>query len=145
MISLLVHFIVWQSAQKSSKVSILYLFLDTKVPQIRLVGKPPLRSTYSVGSFSWTSDEFATFSCAVDVAEYAVPCGSGLRGNWMTSELDDGTHSFYLFAEDANGNQADPITYQWTIGKNVIERVLTSRNNQERVGWGTVVWGGASL
>ena len=100
----------------SKKVSKICLVSDTKVPQVTLIGTPPARSTYDTGSFYWTSDEYASYECAIDLAESGTPCGSGVRMNWISSPLDDGTHSFYLFATDRNGNQANPIEHEWEIG-----------------------------
>ena len=91
--------------------------LDTKVPQVELIGTPPARSTYDTGSFYWKSDEEARYECAVDVAESGIPCGSGIRMNWNSPRLHDGEHTFYLFATDSNGNQAKPVKYKWEIGK----------------------------
>ena len=91
--------------------------LDTKVPQVELIGTPPARSTYDIGAFYWESDEYAKYECAVDLAESGTPCGSGRSMNWNSPRLDDGEHTFYLFATDTNGNQARTKEYIWKIGK----------------------------
>lgn len=78
---------------------------------------PPARSTYDTGSFFWVSDEEAVYECAIDLAESGTKCGSGVRGNWNSPQLSDGTHTFYIFATDRNGNQANPVEYKWEIGK----------------------------
>ncbi|XP_028410633.1 uncharacterized protein LOC114533322 [Dendronephthya gigantea] len=105
--------------------------VDTKVPQVRLIGRPPRRSTYDTGSFYWLSDEHANYECAVDLAESGTSCGSGMRENWISPKLDDGKHVFYLFATDNNGNQANPVEYRWEIDTK--PPIVTLDENTERV------------
>ena len=88
---------------------------------MRLIGTPPRRSTYDTGTFYWTSDEDASYECAIDLAESGTPCGSGVRQSWISSKLKDGHHSFYLFATDSNGNQGNPVEYKWEIGKFIFD------------------------
>ena len=97
---------------------------DTKVPVVKLIGTPPKKSTYPTGSFIWTSDETASFECAIDVVETGQDCGSGKTANWMTPELSEGEHTFYLFATDSNGNVGEPIKYTWKIGKYYRYRII---------------------
>ena len=82
-----------------------------------LTGKPPQHSTYNTDSFFWTSDETASYECAIDVVETGQPCGKGKEGSWKTPTLSEGEHTFYLFATDINGNKAEPLKYTWKIGK----------------------------
>lgn len=98
-------------------VFIISFSLDTKVPQVRLIGTPPKRSRYDTGTFYWLSDERANYECAINLAESGTSCGSGMRRNWISPRLDDGKHVFYLFATDDNGNQANPVEYRWEIGE----------------------------
>jgi hypothetical protein len=94
-----------------------HIVSDTKVPQVELIGTPPRLSKYDTGSFYWSSDEDASYECAIDLAESGTPCGSGMKMNWISPRLEDGEHIFYLFATDNNGNQASPVEYKWEIGK----------------------------
>lgn len=89
--------------------------VDTKVPHVELIDKPPKRSSSTTSLFSWRSDENATFECAVDVVETGQPCGEGRDGRWISPELSQGDHTFYLFATDIKGNNGEPIQYAWNI------------------------------
>ena len=93
-----------------------FVILDTKVPLVNLIGTPPRFSALDTGLFYWTSDEDASYECAIDLAESGTSCGSGTSVKWDSPQLEDGEHTFYLFATDSNGNQAQPIEYKWTIG-----------------------------
>ena len=90
---------------------------DTKVPNVELIGTPPPESSDTMGSFFWTSDEKATYECAVDVVERSVDCGTGTRGRWDSPDLEEGEHTFYLFSTDENGNKGEPVRYTWKVGK----------------------------
>jgi hypothetical protein len=123
-----------KEASKSTKRSFNkdFIIIDTKVPQVNLIGTPPEWSNYDTGSFHWTSDENATYECAIDLAESGTPCGSGTNRRWMSTRLADGEHTFYLFATDLNGNQAPPIEYKWNIGMRSIS-IFNENCNKLRI------------
>ena len=70
--------------------------------------------------FSWTSSEYAQFTCFIDSETQPFPCGSGKRGSWTSSELLDGSHTFRVFGTDTYGNQGPVIQHTWDIGRHFV-------------------------
>lgn len=62
-------------------------------------------ATFTLGS----TEEFVTFTCALDGAE-AAPCASGVT----YTALADGAHSLVITASDAVGNTSQ-ASYAWTV------------------------------
>ena len=48
-----------------------------------------------------------------------IECGQGTSGSWTTPYLREGPHKFWLIASDDHGNQAEPVSVEWTVGKYV--------------------------
>ena len=114
------HLICW--AQKScptSLICVLNPISDTTAPKIELLKPLPSKSKEATSTFSWTADEDARFTCAVDDLKNVVDCGRGKSGRFTTPPLEDGRHVFYLLGEDELGNTARPRTHRWTVGESV--------------------------
>ena len=97
-----------------------YMFdsnLDNKYPIVSLREPLPRRSTSETATFRWRSNEMAYYKCAVDDPKNFVDCGSGLTGDWTTSRLSNGKHTFYLLAKDEVGNTAPQLSHSWSIGE----------------------------
>jgi hypothetical protein len=99
----------WQSVETSSSVG---WTVDTVRPET-ILEDPKLvrRSNNKTPSFSFSSEDGATFECKIDLAAYA-PCTSP----YTTAALRDGSHTFSVRAKDIAGNyDVTPATYTWTV------------------------------
>jgi N-acetylglucosamine-6-sulfatase len=56
-------------------------------------------------SFTWTTDEAATFGCSLDSA-VPDPCGAGTEGSVTYQGVADGPHVFSINAMDSDNNQS---------------------------------------
>lgn len=99
----------WQGVESATVAA---WTIDTTPPQTILGDiKPAPLSTETTPSFSFSSEEGATFECKVDRAPF-VPCSSP----FTAATLSDGRHSFMVRAKDSAGNyDLTPATYSWTI------------------------------
>jgi hypothetical protein len=73
--------------------------VDTEAPVITITRRPPTPTSDSTPSFSFTTDEPANLTCAVDDGS-AQPCASPLT----LDALEDGSHSLLITATDQVGN-----------------------------------------
>ena len=48
-----------------------------------------------------------------------VDCGRGTSGQYTTSDLPDGPHTFEVNAVDPLGNRGTPQTVRWSTGEDV--------------------------
>ena len=48
-----------------------------------------------------------------------IDCGQGTTGSWTTPYLRRGPQSFWLIAEDFNGNRAEPVKVNWNVGRHI--------------------------
>jgi hypothetical protein len=83
--------------------------VDTTAPNETILSKPPNPSNSTNPSFSFSSNEPATFECSLD-GDTFVSCTSPQS----YSGLADGSHTFQLKATDDAGNVSNS-TYTWTI------------------------------
>ena len=74
------------------------------------------KSTTSSPRFSWTSDEKATFECAIQGVTDFEDCGSGTSGTWTGRNVPDGKRTFLVRARDPFGNQNDPYSFPFEVG-----------------------------
>lgn len=96
----------------------LSLSLDNVGPALKFTGKlPDDVMNKNQQTFSWTSSEYAKFTCYIDSDTNSVPCGNSKKGSWTSNELDDGPHRFTVLGTDPHGNQGPPIQHTWDIGK----------------------------
>lgn len=86
--------------------------VDLTAPDTSIDSTPPLASTSSVATFTFSSpDPSATFECSLDGAAFTA-CASPRTLNNVT----DGTHTFRVRAVDPAGNiDASPASYTWEI------------------------------
>jgi hypothetical protein len=86
--------------------------VDTIAPETTITAGPPVSSTSTSASFSFSADEpGSTFRCRLD-ALAAAACTSPTT----YSGLAEGSHSFEVAATDAAGNvDATPATWTWTV------------------------------
>ena len=81
------------------------------------VGLPPV----SAGNVTlkWTSDEDATFQCAIDDIFANQDCGIGVNGEFRLTNLPDGDHTVWIKAVDKLGNAAPWVKHSWLVGKRI--------------------------
>jgi hypothetical protein len=94
--------------------------VDTTAPHEPITSKPPNPSNSTSPSFSFSSNEPATFECDLDDAGSAV-CSSPKT----YSALADGSHTFQLKATDDAGNVSNS-TYTWTIDTTAPRTAISS-------------------
>ena len=82
----------------------------TVPPTPTITSHPPDPSSSSSATFTFTDTEPVTFLCQIDNSGYAN-CASPKTYTGLTN----GSHTFSVKANDANGNESDPATYPWTI------------------------------
>lgn len=45
-------------------------------------------------------------------------CGNlSLNGTWITDNLPEGKHRFWVFGVDDVGNRGRPLEHEWVVGK----------------------------
>jgi parallel beta-helix repeat protein len=86
--------------------------VDQTPPETAIDLAPPAVTAAANASFAFTSEQGATFECALDGAAFE-PCESPAQ----YSDLDLGEHRFEVRAVDLAGN-ADPTpdSHEWTVG-----------------------------
>ena len=95
--------------------------VDTTAPNQTITSKPPNPSNSTSPSFSFSSNEPATFECSLDGAAFAS-CTSPQS----YTGLADGSHSFQLRATDEAGNVSNS-SYAWTIDTTAPSTTITSK------------------
>jgi len=91
--------------------------VDTIVPTITLQSTPTSPSSATSFTFTWSTDEPATYSCKLDGGAFAN-CGSNLTsGSRALTGLTQGSHTFVLRARDAAGNitPLPGVSFTWTV------------------------------
>lgn len=84
---------------------------DKTPPVTSITVTPPLLANSSAGSFGFSANESATFSCRMDGSAW-----SSCTTPYPFAGLADGSHTFSVRATDLSANQeAVPPTYSWTI------------------------------
>ncbi len=89
---------------------------DTTDPGIDSLSGPSSPTSNNDPSFSWT--------CSESGCNYKYKLDSGSWSGWTTSStksysnLDDGSHKFYVKAKDAAGNTGSYTSHSWTIDTN---------------------------
>jgi hypothetical protein len=84
---------------------------DTTPPDTTIVSGPPISTSASGASFTFTATEPATFECSLDSATFAS-CASPQSYTGLAL----GSHTFRVRATDTAGNvDQTPAAYTWTI------------------------------
>jgi hypothetical protein len=87
-----------------------YTWTIAPPPTPTITSNPSNPSNSSGASFAFAdSDSTATFECQIDNSGY-----SGCSSPWTYGNLADGSHTFYVKADDQTGQSA-PATLTWTI------------------------------
>ena len=90
------------------------IVLDTRGPILTYTSSnPPSINQRQV--IRWTSNEQASFKCTLDGV--TTDCGKGRTGEFTSSNLPDGRHTFEVYGVDDLGNQGTPQTVSWSKGK----------------------------
>ena len=85
--------------------------VDTSPPTTTIASAEPSPTNDPTGDFTFTSNESATFECAVDGSAFAACSAS-----FSTASLADGTHTLSVRARDAANNvDATPASHGWTV------------------------------
>jgi hypothetical protein len=99
----------WQDKTSATAAS---WTVDALAPATTLLDKPPLRSGDTMPSFSFGSEEGATFECKLDLGAYTA-CTSTFT---VAVPLGNGSHTFKVRARDLAGNyDPTPAGYTWTV------------------------------
>ncbi|CAB3983302.1 Hypothetical predicted protein [Paramuricea clavata] len=77
-------------------------------------------------SFTWESNEDATFKCAIDDTRFYQPCGQGLRGRHTARNVPDGKHAFFVQGTDKARNIGQHVRYIFSVDTNGPQGYLTS-------------------
>ncbi|HEY3765287.1 MAG TPA: hypothetical protein VGL44_09015 [Gaiellales bacterium] len=75
-----------------------------------ITAHPPSSSTATTASFTFTHPNFGSFACRIDAGVVAA-CASPA----LSTGLAVGTHTFEVWAADADGALTRPATSTWTI------------------------------
>ena len=91
-------------------------FVDNERPVVSLTSNTPSTSNNPRQKITWSSSEPATFQCRLDGR--IVPCGTEAKtnGEYTTSLLPDGKHTFEVIAVDSVGNKGTPKVVEWSTG-----------------------------
>ncbi len=90
--------------------------IDLTGPVVAIAVGPADPSQSDTATFGFTSDEPATFFCAVDGAsEAAVETWVACDPSTTVEGLVDGTHTLSVVGRDAAGNYGDIVVWDWTI------------------------------
>ena len=93
------------------------LFPDNIPPLLSWRRKPPAVSGKRI-KLRWKSNEKADFFCAHERIDHLERCGNlRLKGNWVTDNLPEGKHLFWVFGVDDVGNRGKPLEHEWVVGK----------------------------
>ncbi len=82
-----------------------HYYTDSRPPEVT-INSFPILTREKDPIFSWTSNEEATFQCAIDNPRRLFNCNAGRTSTWRAPQLSDGEHTFYLVALDNVGNKA---------------------------------------
>ncbi|MDX6474629.1 MAG: hypothetical protein QOH95_140, partial [Gaiellaceae bacterium] len=95
--------------------------VDRTAPVVTLTTTPSALSNATTTTFTWTTNEPASFTCSLDGAAF-TSCSAGLStsGSKTLTSLTQVTHTFAIRATDGAGNKPTPataasITYTWTV------------------------------
>ena len=91
--------------------------VDNKAPVVTFSADSTNESTTGTPSFSWTSDERASFQCAIKGVTAFEDCGTGTSGTWSKSNVPDGKRTFLVRARDEFGNQNEPYSFPFDVGR----------------------------
>ena len=118
-----VHLRLWSGVQVrnsqimselSRSIKISQFLLDSQAPIVSLNGRNPPKTSNSRYTITWDTNEQADFECTLNGR--VVECGSGTRGEYTTSSLPDGEHTFEVNAVDNVGNRGTPSVVSWFTG-----------------------------
>ena len=84
--------------------------VDTTGPDTAIITHPSDPSNSSSATFTFSSEQGATFKCKIDTGTYAA-CTSPKS----YTGLEAISHTFYVKATDAALNVGTPVTFTWTI------------------------------
>ncbi len=104
---------------KSGPTAIRTWAVDTVDPEVEIVTAPPLSTTETDASFTFTSNGAATVICSLDGA-VLERCTSPIA----YVDLDVGVHTFTVAAIDSAGNHASS-THRWTIDEGVVPMAVS--------------------
>src|SRR6266516_1711792 len=83
-------------------------------PVITITGGPSGIVRQSTVTFTWSSDEQATFECAMDTGAF-TGCGSGLSGAVTYAGLSLATHQFKVRGTDIYNKGSSPDQRSFTV------------------------------
>lgn len=92
-----------------SSVATVSWIKDTAAPTITISAQPPATNLQKSATFSFSTDETATFQCKLDSGTYAT-CTSP----YSNASLSNGSHSFTLKATDQAGNEQISTPINWS-------------------------------
>ena len=74
-------------------------------------------------SFTFTSNEEATFKCAIDVTRLY----QGTGGKFIARNVPDGRHAFFVQGTDKHGNVGQHVQYIFTVGKSLFNSFYSTK------------------
>ncbi len=95
--------------------------VDTRAPIVSITSGPADPTNLTSARFTFSANETATFTCALDGGSSAV-CAS--PKSYLG--LPEGAHTFCVVGTDSAGNQAPSVCRVWTIDRTAPAVVITS-------------------
>lgn len=106
-----------KNQQNCLNADIIFSLPDTKGPTLFFNQPIPKKSGRSV-RFSWRSNEYAKFKCAIDNLDNFFDCGEGIEAQLRSDNLRrNGEHVLYVKGIDEHGNVGETIFTRWIVGK----------------------------
>lgn len=78
-------------------------------------------------SFTFTSNEEATFKCAIVDTRLYQSCGEGTGGEFIARNVPDGRHAFFVQGTDKHGNVGQHVQYIFTVGKSLFNSFYSTK------------------
>ena len=87
-----------------------------RLQQLQRFRRKMLFNSFLILWFSWRSNEYAKFKCAIDSLDNYFDCGKGLEAQLRSDNLRrNGEHVLYVKGIDDYGNVGETISTRWIV------------------------------
>ena len=99
----------------------LFHFSDRTPPIVIITSKPATVSNQNSFTFSFNCRETCSFECSVRQHGNNPTYSQCNSNRYTASNLQNGkTYVFYVRGTDDVGNQGNPTSYKWKVGKSIL-------------------------